>query len=247
MTPRRARQALCVFVLLALAVAYNALFRQLRPAVGGGGIAAELPAAAPPPTLPSKAATPGAERTIAPKEVPDKRAQRAGRGAAKPEWANWEATGAALGSQKSEAARPETVRAIGRELRQRGYGSAAGEGTPRALRSAAIMAYEYDNGLPLTGQASEALLERILFGGPGAGEGQGKVASPEAAELVRFVQQALSVLGYQPGPVNGQLEADTVRAIREFELDKGLVPRGRISPELMAQLTAPPAGKVSRR
>jgi peptidoglycan hydrolase-like protein with peptidoglycan-binding domain len=57
----------------------------------------------------------------------------------------------------------------------------------------------------------------------------------------------LSALGYQPGPVNGQLEADTVRAIREFELDKGLVPRGRISPELMAQLTAPAAGKVSRR
>ncbi|HEU0158925.1 MAG TPA: peptidoglycan-binding domain-containing protein, partial [Hyphomicrobiaceae bacterium] len=233
MTPRRARQALCVFVLLALAVAYNALFRQLRPVVGGGGIAAELPAAAAPaPTLPNKAANAGAERTAAPKDAPDKRAQRAGR-AAKPEAANGEATGSALGSQKSETARPETVRAIGRELRQRGYGSAAGEGAPRAQRSAAIMAYEYDNGLPLTGQASEALLERILFGGPGAGEGQGKVASAEAAELVRFVQQALSALGYQPGPVNGQLQADTVRAIREFELDKGLVPRGRISPELM--------------
>ena len=40
----------------------------------------------------------------------------------------------------------------------------------------------------LTGQASEALLTRILFGGSPAAEPAGKVGSAEAAELVRFVQ-----------------------------------------------------------
>ena len=67
------------------------------------------------------------------------------------------------------------------------------------------------------------------------------------AELVRFVEQALAALGYRPGPVDGHFEADTMRAIREFELDKGLVPKGRISAELIGQLTAPAAAKLSKR
>src|SRR5262245_20405244 len=92
MTPRRARQALLVFLLLALAVAYNALFRQLRPVLGGG-IAAETPAASVPlPTTPSKAvALPTAERPAVSKEVRDKRDVRLMR--AKSEWAHWDATG----------------------------------------------------------------------------------------------------------------------------------------------------------
>ena len=244
MTPRRVRQALCVFVLLALAVAYNALFRQLRPAVVG--IAAEAPAASPPapPPAPSKAAAQApAERALRSKEVPDKRGVRGVQ--AKSEWANWEATGTSV-AQKSDAAGPDTQRAIQRELRQRGYGNLTGD-PARAPTRAAIMAYEYDNGLPLTGQASEAMLGRILFGGPSTAAGQGKVASAEAADLVRFVQQSLSALGYQPGPASGQLEADTSRAIRDFEMDKGLVPKGRISAELIGLLTAPAAPKLSRR
>ena len=245
MTPRRVRQALCVFVLLALAVAYNALFRQLRPAVVG--MAAEAPAAqTPAPTpAPSKvAAQAPVEHALRSKEVPDKRGGRPVR--AKPEWANWEATGTSV-SPKSDAVAPETQRAIQRELRQRGYGNLTGDPTLRPQTRAAIMAYEYDNGLPLTGQASEALLGRILFGGPSTAAGQGKVSSPEAAELVRLVQRSLSALGYQPGPANGQLEAETSRAIREFEMDKGLVPKGRISAELIGLLTAPAAPKLSRR
>src|SRR5262245_3010638 len=246
MTPRRQRQALCVFLLLAVAVAYNALFRQLRPAVGGG-IAAEVPAApAPVRTTPSKAApSPPAERPASLKDAPEKRGVRVVR--AKPEWANTEATGAAVVTQKSDAASPETVRAIQRELRQRGYGNLPSDGTLRPQTRAAIMAYEYDHGLPLTAQANEGLLSRILFGGSSPAAGLGKVAAPEAAELVRFVQQSLAALGYQPGPVNGQLEADTTRAIREFEVDKGLVPKGRISAELLGQLTGPAAPKLSRR
>jgi peptidoglycan hydrolase-like protein with peptidoglycan-binding domain len=246
MTPRRARQALCVFLVLAVAVAYNALFRQLRPAVGGG-ISAEAPALAAPAPMraaPSKAApSPPAERIQSRKDAPEKR----GAVRVKPEWATTGATGTSVVVQKSEAASPETVRAIQRELRQRGYGNLPSDGTLRLQTRAAIMAYEYDQGLPLSAQASEGLLSRILFGGSSPSQGQGQVGTPEAAELVRFVQQSLAALGYQPGSVNGQFEADTMRAIREFEMDKGLVPKGRISAELIGQLTAPTAPKLSRR
>src|SRR5262245_47875927 len=113
MTPRRARQALCVFLLLAVAVAYNALFRQLRPALGGG-IAAEVPAAlVSVRAAPSKAAgTPPAERAASSKDAPDK----AGLGAvrAKPAWANTDATGTSVVAQKGDTASPDTVRAIQR-------------------------------------------------------------------------------------------------------------------------------------
>jgi peptidoglycan hydrolase-like protein with peptidoglycan-binding domain len=63
---------------------------------------------------------------------------------------------------------------------------------------------------------------------------------------VRLVQQRLGALGYQPGPSDGQLQEATMRAIRDFELDKGLVPKGRVSAEVLAQLAVPQA-KLSRR
>jgi hypothetical protein len=247
MTPRRTRQALCVFLLLALVVHYNALFRQVRPTLGASS------AAEPAPVLSGQAAPKAApslmlERAAAGKDVADKRGMRLVRANPSPhaDWASTDSTGAA-GWQKSDAASPDTIRAIQRELRQRGYGTLVSDGTLRPQTRAAIMAYEYDNGLLLTGQASEGLLTRILFGGSPGAEPAGKVGSAEAVELVRFVQQALAALGYQTGAADGQLKPETIRAIREFEMDKGLVPKGRVSAELIAQLAAPAAAKLSRR
>ena len=45
---------------------------------------------------------------------------------------------------------PETIRAIQRELQARGYEAGAADGVPRLVTRAAIMAYEHDNGLPLS-------------------------------------------------------------------------------------------------
>jgi len=249
MTPRRTRQALCVFLLLAVAVHYNALFRQVRPTLGGSVAGEAVPSALPGQARPKAAASQAAERAAAGKDVPDKRANRAARANPAPaqDWATTDSTGAAAAPQKSDAASPDTIRAIQRELRQKGYGNLVSDGTLRPQTRAAIMAYEYDNGLLLTGQASEGLLTRILFGGSPVAEPAGKVGSAEAAELVRFVQQSLAALGYQPGTPDGQLKAETVRAIREFEMDKGLVPKGRISVELMEKLAAPASPKLSRR
>jgi peptidoglycan hydrolase-like protein with peptidoglycan-binding domain len=46
--------------------------------------------------------------------------------------------------------------------------------------------------------------------------------------VIRTVQQRLAALGYRIGRVDGWLGEDTVKAIRDFEMDKGLVPKGRI-------------------
>jgi peptidoglycan hydrolase-like protein with peptidoglycan-binding domain len=283
MTPRRARQALCLFLLLAAAVAHNALFRQTRPVAGGSSAVATVPSAGvPSAAVPSAnvsgqrtataAGTALAERPAGPakdppgqrpptapsaglaerpssaaKEAPEK---RLGTGRFKPEGANTEVGSVTGIAVKQEVARIDTIRAIQRELRQRGYGALVSDGRLRLATRAAIMAYEYDHGLPLTGQASEPLLARILFGGAPAADpaAAGKVRSAEAQEVVRSVQQWLAALGYQPGAPDGQLQAETIRAIREFEMDKGLVPKGRISAELVGQLAAPLAPpRLSRR
>jgi peptidoglycan hydrolase-like protein with peptidoglycan-binding domain len=139
----------------------------------------------------------------------------------------------------------EIVRALQRELKQRGYGPLPGDGTLTLATRAAIMAYENDQGLPLTAVASEALLKRILFAPPpspptGAQATNGAAArapaTPEAEEVVRSVQHALVQLGYQPGRPDGRLGEETLQALSDFEVDKGLVPKKRISAELIARL-----------
>ena len=50
------------------------------------------------------------------------------------------------------------------------------------------------------------------------------------------VQRNLSVLGYEPGPVDGLIGPRTQRAIRAFEQRNGLIVTGRVTSQLVATL-----------
>jgi peptidoglycan hydrolase-like protein with peptidoglycan-binding domain len=144
-----------------------------------------------------------------------------------------------LGIGPSGDGNVETIRAVQRELKARGYGPVTLDGVPGLATRAAIMAFEADNALPLTGEASETVLKRILLGVSAAGPEDAAAMtppSPRACEVIRAVQNWLTQLGYQPGPADGGMSSDTVSAIRFFEMDKGLVPKGRISAELVTRL-----------
>lgn len=132
----------------------------------------------------------------------------------------------------------ELVIAVQRELRQRGYAPAGGDGVLNDTLRAAILAYEFDSGMPLTAEPGDALLKRLLLGADagGAAAGAGSVRSRQAERLIRSAQQGLAALGYQPGNAEGQLSPETRRALREFELDRGMIPKGRLSPEVMQRL-----------
>ena len=133
----------------------------------------------------------------------------------------------------------ETIRAVQRELIQRGYGPIQADGVPGLVTRAAVMAFEHDNRLALTGAATPGLLKHILLGaaaGAGQGADAGRVRTPEAEHVIRTVQQSLAVIGYQPGRVDGRVGEDTERAIREFELDEGQAGSGRISADLVTRL-----------
>jgi uncharacterized protein len=56
------------------------------------------------------------------------------------------------------------------------------------------------------------------------------------------VQRQLAARGYRPGAADGRLSAETVAAIRTFEADQGLVPKGRISAVLLDRLESGMAG-----
>jgi peptidoglycan hydrolase-like protein with peptidoglycan-binding domain len=101
------------------------------------------------------------------------------------------------------------------------------------------MAYEFDRGLPLTGEARPQTLKLILLGTPASSAVTGavKVGSMQAEEIIRSVQKSLSALGYRPGAADGRLGEDTAKAIRDFEMDRGVVPKGRVSADLLARLS----------
>jgi peptidoglycan hydrolase-like protein with peptidoglycan-binding domain len=145
---------------------------------------------------------------------------------------------------------PETIRAVQRELHMRGYGPLTADGVPGLLTRAAIMAFEHDAKAPLTGEATEALLKRLLLGtggGHAVEPGAGKARSAQAEIVIRTVQQSLAALGYQSGKIDGRIGDETERAIREFEMDHGLEPSGRISAPLFARLArAVSTGKATK-
>ena len=77
----------------------------------------------------------------------------------------------------------------------------------------------------------------VLNGGgsPGAAEDEGI----SKQDLIRFIQNALTSLRYEPGPIDGKLGSRTASAIRAYQRDSNLVPDGLPSVELLRHLRGP--------
>lgn len=134
----------------------------------------------------------------------------------------------------------EIVRGVQRELAARGYQAGQPDGIAGTMTRAAIMAYEHDYGLALTGLASEDLLNRIVLGSSAQPEVNRAepdvILSSEARTVVKLVTQGLAAQGYKPGEDAGTLSAETRRAIMAFEAAQQLPQTGRISAALVGRL-----------
>ena len=79
-------------------------------------------------------------------------------------------------------------------------------------------------GTPLAVQLEQGLVLR----------GRGTVRAPDAftiytaADRIRAAQQALAQQNYYRGPINGQLDDATQRALFEFQIDKGIIATGNL-------------------
>jgi hypothetical protein len=128
------------------------------------------------------------------------------------------------------------VAAIKLELKSRGYGVGESPAELDLQARAAIIAFEADHHLRLTGEASEPLLHRLLLGGTG-NEAQASVPpAPRAEKVIRSVQAALRRAGHPQLGVDGRMSPETTEAIRAFERSQGMKATGRVSGELVAKL-----------
>jgi peptidoglycan hydrolase-like protein with peptidoglycan-binding domain len=133
----------------------------------------------------------------------------------------------------------ELTRAIQRELKVKGYETGAVDGVAGIVTRAAIMAYEADAGLALTGEPRQALLQHIVLGSaqdPGRPAQDNGQAGPYAETIIKSVQKALTQLGYAAGSVDGRMSPETGAAIRKFETAQRWTATGRVSGELVAKL-----------
>ena len=116
------------------------------------------------------------------------------------------------------------------------------------MTMAAIMAYQHDHDLPVTGLASSQLLKNMILGGSVGGSSGSELVSPpeEMTLLVRMIQKTLADLDYKPGPIDGLLGNATRSAIKKFERDRKLTVSGRISGQLLQELRKANGGRLSQ-
>ena len=236
MTPLRLRLFVLTFFAVATAISFNALYMQDAPHIAN--IAARQPDAEPqiakaPATasLPQEGRAAKSAPIVAPEPVTEEPAPVEVKPTppveAKPN----------LPIQEKENISPELVRAVERELSRRGYNPGAIDGELDIGTRAAIIAYEFDEGLPLKGEPSQAILKTLIFGTAAGKAGPGPADRFERRrELVRQVQDALAKMGYTSGPIDGQFDISTRDAIRKFETDRNLTGQGRLTARILLEL-----------
>ncbi len=140
--------------------------------------------------------------------------------------------------EDSPAVTAELVKAIQRELKTKGYSPGHLDGAPGLETRAAILAFEYDMGLPLTATPSEAVLRKIIFNFPDKNKKSGarSATTSTSRHVVKLVQRMLQSLGYAAGKINGVISKDTQLAIKEFEVNRNMKTTGRVSGRLIQEL-----------
>ncbi len=212
------RLAVVLFIALAAAISINALYLQKQPSPREGSRPEVISTGA------------GGERNAA--AARDDKPASAGRAAGFPRIEQLDATAS------GQNATQQLVRGVQRELAMRGYKVGADDGRLRILTREAIIAYQFDRGLALTGDPSEALLKDLLFAPVTAsGPRDGAARAFEANErLVSAIQDILAGLGYGPGPISGRMTEQTRDALRQFQADRKIAVNGLLSERLLLEL-----------
>ncbi len=120
------------------------------------------------------------------------------------------------------------VKSIQSALAARGYDVGQINGYAGSKTTAAINRYQERTGLPVDGQASQALLDHLT------------------RETVRAVQLALAARGYDPGPADGLAGQKTTRSIRQYQAQAGLRVDGEPTQALANHLKRETVAAVQR-
>jgi hypothetical protein len=124
--------------------------------------------------------------------------------------------------------------ALQRELARRGYSDqlqTQGDG----LRLA-VLAYEFDSAMPLTGEPNEALLKHILFDLNQAPRGVFADRAEANPRFVMAVQEKLLGLGFFSGVLSGRMDVWTAGAVKDFQRYRRLDLTGRLTEVTLLEL-----------
>jgi peptidoglycan hydrolase-like protein with peptidoglycan-binding domain len=138
-----------------------------------------------------------------------------------------------------------------RELSATGHYTGIVDGVNGQHTKMAIQKFQEDNGLPVTGEVTPDLMNRIRYmhkvkaaseftGSLDPAPAQAEVKANDNQDIIK-VQAALAKLGYDLGEPTGKMDDETRAAILQFEMDNGLSMDGAIDASVLAAL-AKPAG-----
>jgi len=130
------------------------------------------------------------------------------------------------------------------QLKKQGIYKSEADGLYGAETRIAIARYQRLAGLKVDGQPSDYLLNHMFISANSLGKkmaGQkpqtaSHVGSTALVNPVKRVQIGLEELGYNPGPSDGLMGAQTREAIRQFEKDNKLEITGKVSDTLLKKL-----------
>ena len=224
MTPLRARLTLLAIMALFLATAGNALFLQERARTPSTMWSGRLPPEKPTVTsdAPEAASLPAAPPVQAPE------AQPAAPPPAPPQ--------SSRAQPPAEPVSQRLLAALQRELGRHGYAGQL-QAQPNGLHLA-VLAYEFDNGLPLTGEPTEGMFKLVLFDLNQAPRGAFADRAEANPRLVIEIQKALLGLGFFRGALSGRMDLWTSEAVKDFERNRGLMLTGRLAEATLLELVS---------
>ena len=234
MTPLRARLTLLAIMALFLATAGNALFLQERTRTPSTMWSGRLPPETPTvvshtlEAAPLPAALPAAAPLPATPPVQAPQAQAEAPRPAPPQPFRTQSP--------AEPASPRILAALQRELGRHGYAGQL-QAQANGLRLA-VLAYEFDNSLPLTGEPTDGLLKLVLFDLNQAPRGAFADRAEANPKLVIEIQKALLGLGFFRGGLSGRMDQWTSDAVKDFERHRGLMLTGRLAEATLLELVS---------
>lgn len=144
-----------------------------------------------------------------------------------------------LAATSAEAAlSPEfSVRNVQQALNMLGYSAGTEDGKMGSHTRSAISSYQRDNGLPVTGEATAILYDKLLAS---VATGSNRVAKTydqgPSSDLITAIQSELRQRGYTIPAVSGELDQQTRDAIIQFQTDARMTVSGQPSEMLLSAL-----------
>jgi peptidoglycan hydrolase-like protein with peptidoglycan-binding domain len=137
------------------------------------------------------------------------------------------------------ASAPYSLRNVQVALNQLGYPVGTPDGVIGPKSRAAIRAFQTDSSLPMSGEPSLALYDKLQEA-IAKRSTQAKLAEPTApavsSAMITEAQTELRRRGYRISAITGTANTETLAAVREYQSDARLPVTGTISEDLLRQL-----------